>query len=232
MSIGYDNLDINHNIVLDLPFDEGIGTIASGRSKNHYSFTLTGAPAAYVIPASGLNVLDFTAGTPDFLEAAIADVGDLDFTNEDFSLNFWINPDTLVGDLEILCHGLDATDGYDVRCLGNGSVIFSSNQAAAQQQIISAVGMVVINTWQNIGISRSGTLVEIFKNGEESAYVAQPVIINPLTSARKVLVGVYDDETTYPWSQYMSRPRAWLNRQLTKGNHRFIWDTERNLYGV
>ncbi len=96
MSAGYDNLDINHNMVLDLPFREGVATaFPRDISKNHYVFTLTGAPAYYAIPATGIGVLDFTALTPDFLEAAIADVGDLDFTSEDFSLAFWINPDSL-----------------------------------------------------------------------------------------------------------------------------------------
>ena len=233
MSIGYDNLDINHNLVLDLPFEQGSAALpARDRSKSHYSFTLTGAPAPYVIPASGLNVLDFTAATPDFLEAAIADVGDLDFTTEDFSTASWINPDTLVGGLELLCHGLDATDGYDIRCLATGALAFSANQAAAQQQVVSGAGVVVINTWQLVGISRSGTLVQIFVNGIEVAYAAQPDIINPLTSARKVLFGIYDDETTDPWTQYMGRQRAWLDRQLTIANHRFIFETERNKYGV
>ena len=229
--VGYDNLDINHNIILDLPFTEATGTIAHSVAKNRYPFTLTGAPATYAL-ASGLAVLDFTAGTPDFLEAAIAAAAEMDFTSEDFSYAGWVNPDSLVGDRELLCHGLDSTDGYDVRCLANGSIQFASNQAAAQQLVISAVGSVVINTWQLIGISRTGATVQIFKNGLEMAYVAQPAIIDPLTSARKVLFGIYDDETTDPWSQYIGRQRAWLNRQLTAANHRFLWDTERHWFGV
>ena len=233
MSIGYDNLDINHNLVLDLPFEQGSAALpARDRSKNHYPFTLTGAPAPYVIPASGHNTLDFTPGNPDFLEAAIANVPDLDFTTEDFSLAVWICPDTLVGDLELMCHGLDATDGYDVRIMADGSVVFSSNQAAAQQQVASAAGVVVVDVWRLIGISRSGVLVQIFLNGIEVAYTAQPDIVNPLTSARKVLFGVYDDEATDPWSQYMGQPRAWLDRQLAARDHRFIWKTDRNRYGV
>lgn len=232
MSVGYDNLDINHNMVLDLPLFEAVGTVTRDYSKNHYVFTLTGVPAWYTLPATGIGMLDFTAATPDFLEAAIADVPDLDFTSEDFSMAFWINPDTLVGGLELYCHGLDATDGYDLRCIADGSVVFSSNQAGAQQQVVSAAGTIIINTYQLIGISRSGTLVQILKNGRELAYVAQPDIINPLTSARKVLFGIYDDETTDPWSQYMARQRAWLDRQLTIANHRFIFETERHWYGV
>lgn len=232
MSRGYDNLDINHNMVLDLPFDNGVaGSNLRDVSKNHYEFIPIGTTAYYTIPASGLQVLDFTPGTPDFLEAAIADVPDLNFTSEDFSLNFWINPDTLVGDLELMCHGLDATDGYDIRIMADGSVVLSSNQAAAQQQVVSAAGTVIINTWQNIGISRGGVLGQILKNGRELAYTTQDDLADPLTSARKVLFGIYDDETTDPWSQYIGRIRAWLNRQLTVDNHRFLFETERHKYG-
>lgn len=231
MSIGYDNLDINHNMVLDLPFSEGLGAVTLDVSKSRYPFTLTGAPA-YAALASGIPVLDFTAITPDFLEAAIADVPNLDFTTEDFSLAFWIHPDTLVGDLELMCHGLDATEGYDVRCMGDGSVVLTSNTTGAQDQVICAAGTVIINTWQLIGISRSGVLGQIFKNGRELTYTTQDDFTDPLTSARKVLFGVYDDETTDPWSQYIGRIRAWLNRQLAVGDHRFIFETERHWYGV
>lgn len=234
MSKGYDNLDVNQQLVLDLPFLDGVtgGTgIVRDQSKNHYGFTMTGPPAHFSLP-SGLQVLDFTAATPDFLEAAIADVGDLDFTTEDFSLAFWVNPDTLVGDLELMCHGQDAVSGYDVRCMADGSIVFTSNQGGAQQQIISAAGDLVINIFTLIGFSRSGVLGQLFINGREVAYTLQDDLGNPLTNALKVLFGVYDDETTDPWSQYISRTRAWLNRQLTVDNHRFIFETERHWYGV
>ncbi len=234
MSAGYDNLDINHNMVLDLPFNDGVAATVVIRdvSKNHYPFTKTGLPGVYTIPASGMQVLDFTPGTPDFLEAAIADVPDLDFTSEDFSLAFWVNPDTLVGDLELMCHGVDSVSGYDVRCMADGSIVLSSNQGAAQQQVISTAGDLVINTFTLIGISRSGTLGQIFINGREVAYTLQDALTNPLTNVLKVLIGVYNDEATDPWSQYIGRTRAWLNRQLTVENHRFIFETERHWYGV
>ncbi len=229
MTIGYDNLDINHNIILDLPFREGAGTIAQDVSKSRYPFTLTGAPA-YAQLASGIGVLNFTP--IDFLEAAIADVPNLDFTIEDFSIVSWVDPDTLVGDLTLLCHGLASATGYYIDCLANGSVAFYSNQGGAQQSVISATGAVVINTPRLIGISRSEGLVQIFINGEETVYVTQDDITHPLTSAEKVLFGVYQDETTNPWSQYLGRQRAWLNRSLTADNHRFIWRTEKDWYGV
>jgi len=128
---------------------------------------------------------------------------------------------------------LAATEGYYIDCLANGSVAFYSNQGgAAQQSVISDTGVVIINTHQLIGISRSGVLVQIFKNGREVGYVLQEDIVDPLTSARKVLFGVYDGEVTNPWSQYMGRQRAWLNRQLTAENHQFLFETGRHWYGV
>ena len=227
---GYDNLDINHNMVLDLPFREGGGVITRDRSKNHYPFTLTGVPAWGNLPASGIPWLDFTAATPDYLTCPIATCALLDFTSEDFSIASWINPDSLVGDLTLLCHGLAITSGYYIEVLADGSVQFASNQAAAQQLVISAVGAVVINTWTLLGISRTGTTLQIFINGLETVYVAQPAITDPLTSALAVLFGAYNDLSN-PWSQYMGRQRAWLNRQLAVDDHRFIWNTERHWYG-
>ncbi len=231
MGIGYDNLDINHNLVLDLSLRSGAGTVALDESKNHYPFILTGAPA-WAGLASGIRILNFVPGNPDFLEATIAVAADLDYTSEDFALAFWINPDTLAGDLELMCHGLDATDGYDIRIMADGSVVFSTNQAAAQQQVTCAAGTVVINTWQLIGISRSGILGQIFKNGQELTYTTQDDLVDPLTSARKVLFGVYDDEVTDPWSEFMGRQRAWLDRQLTAAEHLFLFEMERNWHGV
>ncbi len=229
--IGYDNLDINHNMILDLPFTEGVGAVARDVSKSRYPFTLTGAPAWYTIPATGMVVLNLTP--IDFLEAAIADVPNLDFTTEDFSYAGWVNPSTLVGDLTLLCHGLAATEGFFLECLADGSIAFHSCQGgAAQQDVISDAGYVIIDTFSLIGLSRHGTLVQLFLNGQEVTYGTQDDIVNPLTSARKVLFGVYDDEATNPWAQYLGRQRFWLNRQLTAENHRHLFQTKRHWYGV
>jgi len=232
MSIGYDNLDINHNMVLDLRFKEGVGAVAYDASKNRNQFTLTHAPAWYNIPATGQPGLNFTAGDPDFLEAAIADVPDMDFTSEDFSYAGWINTDSLVGDRMVFCHGLLNTEGFYMLILADGSVSFISNQGAASQSIISTAGDVVINTPTLIGFSRSGTLGQIFINGREVVYSTQDNLTDPLTSARKFLFGIYDDETTDPWSQYMFRQRFWINRQLVKEEHEFIYNSESARNGV
>jgi len=234
MSVGYDNLDINHNMVLDLAFRDGVAasTIVRDESKSRYAFTKTGLPAPYTLPGSGLQVMDFTLATPDFLEAAIAAVPNLDFTSEDFSYAGWLDPSNLAGDCIVFCHGQAIVDGFYMRILANGSVNFESNQAAAAQHVISTAGDVAINTHQLVGISRSGVLLQIFVNGVEVIYTTQDDIVDPLTSAEKFLFGVYRDEVTDAWGQYMGRQRLWLNRQLSVSDHRFIWETERNKYGV
>ncbi|GAI17345.1 unnamed protein product, partial [marine sediment metagenome] len=102
---GYEDLGVNRDLLLDLQFREAIGGLGlptHDYAKPHHPLTLSrigGAPApAWVNLASGLTVLNFVvfgALQGSYLQCPAADVGDLDFTTEDFSLAAWVNATSL-----------------------------------------------------------------------------------------------------------------------------------------
>ncbi|GAG65721.1 unnamed protein product [marine sediment metagenome] len=67
MSVHYDALDINRDIVLDLPFREGIGTITHSVAKTHPEVRLINTPTWTPLD-SGLGVLELN-GTNEYLIA-------------------------------------------------------------------------------------------------------------------------------------------------------------------
>ena len=87
--IGYDNLEINHQILLDLPFREGIRIITHDVAKpRHHDVDLVNTPTWESL-VSGLGVIDLN-GTTEYLQLLAADCADLDFTAGDYSLGVWV----------------------------------------------------------------------------------------------------------------------------------------------
>ena len=71
MSVHYDALAINRNIVLDLPLREGIGIITQDLAKPHHPITLHNTPAWTILDSHlGLLTLD---GAAEYLRCLAAD---------------------------------------------------------------------------------------------------------------------------------------------------------------
>ena len=235
MSVGYDNIVPFMECILDLPMYEGIGTIVHDVSRPpatalDKTVTLTGAPTWEQMALTGITILRFDKANPDFLELAAADSTDLDFTTSEFTTMVWAYAFDIVDNMTLFCRGLLNTDGWTVAMLADGTLTMITNQAAATQLTISLTGEFVINTWYCFGLTREGANSKIFKNGIDVTSVAA-THIDPLTSARKLHIGIYDDETTAPWSGYLYRPRIWP-RTLTAYEMKQVFEMERNLFGI
>ena len=230
MTIGFDNLAINHQLCLSLPFREGVGTLTHDISKNQMEFTLRGGPATWTPLIPGIGVLDFLAANPDWLDCPGADSAALNYTTSDFSLVGWVNLSTLAANRMIFCRGLLDTDGYHWAILMDGSHALYTNQAAANQSSISGVGLITINNWFLLGVSRDGTSVRTFINGQDVTET-EGTHIDPVASVREIHIGIYDNETGSPFSNQMWNPRAW-SRALTSIDHKYLWYTERDWFEV
>ena len=224
MTFSYDRTMLD--CLLDLKFKEGAGLKAQDFAKPHHPAILTGPPT-WAQLASRQNVLDFNPATPDFVEIAQADSVDLDFTTESFSMSAWINPDNIIGNKRLLVRGLLSTDGWDILMVG-GLVYARTYQAGALQTTIGT--SVVASSWQLITLTRSGNSIIIYLNGINITTTSGSHS-NPTTSARKLLVGILDDETTDPFGGMIGRPRIW-GRVLDKEEIRQIYQQERHLYGI
>lgn len=233
---GYDNLDINRNLVLDLSLREGSGIIARDESKSRYQLTLSGPPA-WTQLASGKNVLTLNPATPDFLQAAIASVPNLDFTTQDFSFAIWLSMTSLASSQVIINHGSlpPTTSGYSITfATGTNTINFTSQQfpGMVQQQWVWTAANSMSLGYHLIGIRRVGADVKIIIDNGEPGYSVKQNIGNPQTNVQKFLVGVANNETSNPLNGTIGRVRVWRGRALTINDFKYIWNSERHLYGV
>jgi hypothetical protein len=226
---GFDKEAINSQLLLGLPFVEGTGIITQDIAKPHHPVALTNTPT-WTTLASGLQVLDFNAAIPEFLESPTVSTADLDFTSGDFSVAIWAYIDSLADIRELFCRGLTTNDGWRIFIMDDGRLGIQTNQAAAAQTSLSAVGEITINNWGLLSASRSGTRGRVYKNGQDVTVTA-PNHINPLTSARKLHVGIYDTEAHNPFDGKMWNPRIW-GRKLEPWEHMALFNAERQLFGV
>lgn len=123
MTVGFDKATPNYQLLMSLPFNEGVGTITRDVAKpGHQDVDLVGFPA-WVSLANGRGVLDFNGAT-DYLECAAADCADLDFTAEDFSVTCWVNHSPaggLVPKIVLARYGVDL-DGWEIYLETNAGV--------------------------------------------------------------------------------------------------------------
>lgn len=231
--IGYDKFAIDHQLLLDLTMEEvsgGAGDYIFDRARPHHACLLNGATIGWTLLPSGLYVMDFTSGTPDWLDCPQADTADLDFVAGDFSVGAWVNLDSLAANRSIMCRGLLDTDGWHCQVLMDGSIVLFTNQAGANQFSQSPTGLIVVGTSYLVGFSRDGDSVRCFINGID---VTETVgtHVNPLTAARELHIGIYDNETGSPWEGQMWRPRIW-GRSLAQWEWLELFNMERHWIGV
>ena len=108
MTVGFDKMTSNHELLMSLPFREGTGAITQDWAKPTREVDLINAPTWTPI-ASGLPVMAFN-GVDQYLECDTLETADLDFTIEDYSLVGWVNwTDTASSEIIIARYELDET---------------------------------------------------------------------------------------------------------------------------
>lgn len=228
MSVGYDNHSLNRQLVLDMPFEEMTGLVTYCRAQSNIVATLRGGPPTWQQFINGLQYLDFVPGTLDFLDAPGADTTGLDFTAGDFSVAVWARVDDLSVPRVLLCRGLLSVDGWTFAVLADGSLTFVTNQGGGTQISLGAPGEVALSTWYLLGATRVGSSIRMFVNGVDVT-LTPAAHTDPLTSARELHIGIYDDENTGPFDGGMHRPRVW-SRALARSEFLELYNKERELF--
>ncbi len=228
MTVGYDSLNVNQELLLDLQLRESTGTNTQDFAKPHHVCTLVGTPTWQNLD-NGLPYLDYVSGNPDYIRSLQAATTDLDFTSGDFSMGVWINPDAL-GNRNMFTRGVASTDGWDFYLWTNGAMVFNTNQAAARQSTFGTAADVAIGTWVFVSASRSGASARIYTNGIDTTS-APAVHINPLTANRNLYIGVNNLAGAAWYDGDMWRPRIW-ERQLAQAEMLQIFQMERHLFGI
>ena len=230
MPVLYDKIAINKNIVLDLPFREGIGTITQDIAKPHHPITLVNAPT-WTELASGLTVLVLD-GTTQYLQCLNADCLDLDFLNGDFSVGGWINwtvdhfSQIIIGRYEV------DVSGWEVYLYAGATDILTlrHHHAAGATQRTGAYshGWTPGTNW-HFGISRSGASVTMSKNGEPVT-VTSDAMIDPETCAQNLRLGTRFDASSDFFKNKLWRPKVWRNYAMTETDWRIEYQLQRTKF--
>ena len=235
---GYDNIVANRQIELDMPFTEGVGSITHDVAKPHQTATLTGPPTWTNASATGLSdlgILQFN-GAAHYLQIAVADSTALDFTG-DFTLLEWVYAISMdSGSNSLMCRNEVDASGWSMYATldaGAGNYLsLRTNQAGSHTD--GYISNIPVATWLLLGYTRNqaGLSAIGYKNGVAQTTTPGPSgMLDPVTSARKLLVGVQDGEASCFFDGYKWRPRAW-SRELSAAEMLYFFETERYWFGV
>lgn len=221
---GYDSLALHRNLLLDLQMREGTGTVTThDYAKSHHPMTLVSAP---VWADVGLTF----AGAPDEITCPGASTADLDFTSEDFSLVVWAYSTDLAGGANMYMNRatLDAC-GWEWYT-ANNNLALRTNQAGSRCGA-SGMGCVVLDTWQCLGMSRSGLVAQAYANGQRvRTLISDGGILDPVAcgvQTFRIANNPHDDG--FIGTQW--RPRIW-GRELSDSDFERIFRNERHIFGV
>ena len=232
---GYSNIPQLYQASLDIPMFEASGALVHDISRQaalDKRMTLTGATIAWANwPLSNTALVNFDATTPDRLELAAAQSTDLNYQAGAFSGAVWVYPLNLAGALRtIFCKG-GTVDGWKFHVAGgNGAIYLSTYQAATNQETLSAVGEVVLNTWYLLGFTRLAGAVKLFKNGVDVTLTPGAHVNPDSAAARDFHVGCVLAHAD-GWAGYLWRPRL-FSRQLSATEMKEIFEMERSLFGA
>lgn len=244
---GYDKISENEDILLDLPFREGVGTETFDHAKLHHPMTFNdpgGGSFAWNTLASGLSVLEFVTvggGATDgvYLDSPAADTADLDFTNGDFSLAAWIKW-TWNGQSSIVFgrYGVNL-DGWEIYLDISGGLNTVSQRhhhsslAPNNNSNCFSTGWTP-GTYAFLGISRiGGDLYPIhYRNGGmlRMSYETSGML-DPDTCNRDLVLGCRYTKDANWYKGELSRPRVW-ERALSSAEWLTLFNRERDFFGV
>jgi len=225
MPIHYDDLDINRDILLDLPLREGVGTVRTQDvAKPHHPVTLISAPAWTTID-SGLTVLTLD-GAADYLQSLNAETGDLEPTSGDYSVGGWVYIDTAGADTQLLIgrYQLDV-GGWELYHYSNLLMTMRHHHAggAAVRSACNSAGW-TYNTWHFLGFSRSGATGAFYRNGV--ALATAGVLEDPEATTIDFLIGVrYSKNDNFQKGMFW-RWRYWGDRALAQADWARIYERE------
>lgn len=236
---GYDNISVNHQLLLDLPFYEGVGTITRDQAKPHHEdVDLVLTPTWDSVARSDLGVLSFDGTTHEYLNLAGASSADLNFTTGDYSIGTWVtwgngtdNDQTVIG------RYVDSANGWELYFSDNGGT-----DRYLTQRHHHAAGTVTrtgcyssdwtYDTWWFIGISRSGVSAQHYRNGAAITTTCTATgLEDPETCAADMVIGIRETKDANHLYGSQWRPRIW-DRSLSASEWLQIFESERDMFGV
>ncbi len=217
--LSYDTLDLHRGLILDLQFREGAGDVTHDYAKSHHPMTLVDDP---VWADVGITFQD----DPDEITCPGVDTADLNFTSGDFSLVVWAYSTDLASANIYMNRAVLDANGWEWYT-ANNNLALRTNQAGSREGA-SGMGCVILNTWQCLGMSRSGLLAQAYTNGQR-VRTLNTGLLDPVTSAQLFRVGNNPNDNGFEGTLW--RPRIW-ERELADSDFERIFRNERYIFGV
>lgn len=187
---------ITDSLLVQLSADDYIsGTSWAYKNLLNYSAKLSGNPG-YTDLSYG-SYLDFD-GVDDF---AYLDQTNLNFTTGDFSICMWVRLNSLSTNQSgqgpcLFYKGYYRASGYYLSVNTAGGLSFVTNQAGANQVSASNTGVIGINNWYFIAVTRQGNSVRLYVNGTDVTSTAGSHV-NPALATADPKIGLYDQSSSY-----------------------------------
>ncbi|MBA7632055.1 hypothetical protein ES703_39597 [subsurface metagenome] len=240
----YDNLAINQDIELDLSMLEATGAITHDESKNHIIATLHNTPIWQAL-AAGRYGLRFHEANSEYLDAPVADTTALNFTSTDYSLAVWLSAGHYDDD-DMIIMGRYSVDAAPAHIPGSGWELYyydpnntitlrHSHNSLAPNLTSSSFsrGWTYDGDMHLFGATRIGGAMQHYRDGYPIATTVEASgMLDPDTNVTyDLVIGCRFTKDTHYWHGRLHRPRAW-SRGLSDDDHRFIWEMERDWFGV
>jgi len=236
MSLSYDNLAINHQILLDLPFREATGAITHDLAKPHHQdVDLINTPTWESL-VSGLGVIDLN-GTNEYLQLLAAACVDLDFMAGDYSLGGWLYFRAGGADDKTpMARFLVDNNGWELYHYTNEILTLRHHHAAGATLRTGAYSENwAFGKWWFMGVSRSGASAQFWR-GDASGLVALTTtisaggLIDPETCNQNLYIG-RDPTGVNLHNGKLWRPRIW-GRALSADEWALIFEREGHWFGI
>ena len=211
MSILYDSVPYNREILLDLPFREATGIVTQDMAKPHHPMVMANTPDWATLD-SGLGVLDLN-GTNEYLYCLAADCVDLDFTGN-YSICGWIKWET-GDDSQIVFgrYGID-TGGWELYLYVSGLLTIRHHHATeASLRTAAYCSGWTKSVWHFFSLSRTaGALSVDMSRNAEAQIVTRSVdgVLDPDSLATaNMVIGVRSTLNDNYFKGLLKGFRAW-----------------------
>ncbi len=229
--IHYDDRGINEDILLDLPFREGIGALYTRDvAKPHHVTTMVGAPTWTELD-TGLSTLAFD-GSNQYIWGTAAATDDLDFTDGDYSLGGWFYLATGGrDDKTLMCRFLLSNTGCELYHYTNEILTLRHHHAGGASLRTAAYSEDwAFDKWWFLGITRSGSAARFWRGdvdgfAELETFASVGGLIDPEACDQNFFIGT-DTTGVNDYNGGLWRPRIW-RRAVAAAQWAQMWEREK-----
>ena len=230
MSAHYDDILVNANVLLDLPFEEGSGILVHDLAKPHHPVTLVSTPSWEAL-ASGKMAIKLD-GVADYGLCAGASCADLNFTDGDYSLGGWLkwgdgdDSQIVMGRYEIDVSGWElymtraALFYMSLRHHHAGTIVDDNPRSSGYCTGWS------LDTLFHFGVSKTPGSMQFYRNGVAVPTTLSPTLVDPETCAEDLVIGT---RCTHTGNFYKGPfPRLFIaSGALTAKDWRNMYETQK-----